>query len=89
MFWVSIGVFLSGYALWIAERKLCVDGTVVPGLQFHALWHLLTGTGTFSWIQFIYYYRMFLKHRSQSLTVKTVVGIPVVVYAKTENKQIV
>jgi len=89
MFWVSVLVFLSGYAIWVTERKLCVNGSVIPGFQFHSLWHLLTGSGTFAWIQFIYYYRMFIQHKSHSLSVKTFLGLPVVVYSKTESKQLV
>ncbi|OQR91070.1 alkaline phytoceramidase family protein [Achlya hypogyna] len=42
-------LYATAFALWVADQTFCP--TVKP-LHFHALWHLLSGAGTFVWIQF-------------------------------------
>ncbi|GAM18775.1 hypothetical protein SAMD00019534_019500 [Acytostelium subglobosum LB1] len=42
----------TAYICWLIERKLCQDGYVIPGLQLHAIWHILTGLAGFYWMQF-------------------------------------
>ncbi|EGG23963.1 alkaline dihydroceramidase [Cavenderia fasciculata] len=44
---------VTAYFSWLIERKLCSDGGyVIPGLQLHAIWHVLTGLSGFYWMQF-------------------------------------
>ncbi|KNC49359.1 alkaline ceramidase 3 [Thecamonas trahens ATCC 50062] len=43
-------VYGSAFLLWITECAIC--GLVKP-FAFHAWWHLLSGTGTLIWIQFL------------------------------------
>jgi len=73
LLWYSAFVFGVGYLLWLTERKLCRNGSVVPGLQFHSFWHILTGTGTFGFIQFITYY--LLKDRTTDVELKYLLGV--------------
>ncbi|KDO22520.1 hypothetical protein SPRG_11704 [Saprolegnia parasitica CBS 223.65] len=42
-------LYVAAFGLWLLDQHFCA--TVKP-LQLHALWHLLSGTGTFVWIQF-------------------------------------
>eukprot|EP01133_Synstelium_polycarpum_P006599 gene6599-7663_t len=42
----------TAYIGWLIERKLCRDGYVVPGVQLHAIWHVLSGLGAYYWLQF-------------------------------------
>ncbi|OQS05427.1 hypothetical protein THRCLA_02437 [Thraustotheca clavata] len=42
-------LYVSAFVLWLFDQHFC--STVKP-LHFHALWHLLSGAGTFVWIQF-------------------------------------
>jgi len=73
IYWYSFFVFGSGYVFWLSERKLCTNGSVIPYVQLHSLWHLLTGTGTFGLIQFITYYQ--LKDRTTDVELKYLLGV--------------
>eukprot|EP01132_Coremiostelium_polycephalum_P005172 gene5172-6439_t len=43
---------IVAYLSWLIERKLCKDGHVIPGIQLHAVWHVLTGLASYYWLQF-------------------------------------
>jgi len=79
----SLCVFGSGYLSWITERKFCSNGYVIPGVQLHAFWHLLTGAGTFGLIQFLTYYR--LHDRTTDVEIKYLFGC--VAYLDRRNKK--
>ncbi|OQR91029.1 alkaline ceramidase 3-like [Achlya hypogyna] len=42
-------LYAVAFCLWLLDQHFCA--TVKP-LQLHAFWHLLSGAGTFVWIQF-------------------------------------
>jgi len=65
--------FASGYVTWITERKLCYDGYVIPYVQLHSFWHLLTGMGTFGCVQFVTYYLQ--KDRTLDVEFKHLFGV--------------
>jgi len=71
--WYSGLVFASGYICWLTERKLCRNGYVIPWVQLHSFWHLLTGTGTFGLIQLMTYY--LLKDRTADVEMRYLFGL--------------
>jgi len=73
LFWYSLVIFGSGYVAWLTERKLCANGYVIPFVQLHSLWHILTGTGTFGLIQFVTYY--LLKDRTTDVEFRYLLGL--------------
>jgi len=79
----SLCVFGSGYVCWITERKLCSNGYVIPWVQLHSFWHLLTGTGTFGLVQFLTYYR--LNDRTTDVEIKFLFGV--IPYFDRRNKK--
>jgi dihydroceramidase len=79
----SFCVFGSGYISWITERKLCANGYVIPWIQLHSLWHLLTGTGTFGLVQFLTYYR--LNDRTTDVEIQYLLGV--IPYLAKRNKK--
>eukprot|EP00026_Physarum_polycephalum_P015166 Phypoly_transcript_15790.p1 GENE.Phypoly_transcript_15790~~Phypoly_transcript_15790.p1 ORF type:complete len:300 (+),score=19.99 Phypoly_transcript_15790:113-901(+) len=79
----SIAVFGSGYVSWITERKLCSNGYVIPWVQLHSFWHLLTGTGTFGLIQFLTYFR--LPDRTTNVEIKYLFGL--IPYLDRKNRK--
>ena len=46
----AMAVYGTAFALWLTEQGICEH---VREFQFHALWHLLSGSGTLLWIQFL------------------------------------
>jgi len=44
-------LYWVGFALWVTENLFCLQ---LPGwAHFHAVWHILAGLGTYTWIQFV------------------------------------
>jgi len=58
--------FGFGYLSWLLERKLCHNGQVIAGVQMHAIWHILTGLGTYVWIQFMIIYTVQVKNTTKN-----------------------
>jgi len=56
--------YMVGFALWLLEQGICPR---LSFFQFHAWWHLLTGFGTFLFIQFA----CVVAYRRQSAAVTT------------------
>ncbi|KDO22518.1 hypothetical protein SPRG_11702 [Saprolegnia parasitica CBS 223.65] len=48
-------LYAAGFVLWIADQAFCPSA---KQLHLHAIWHLLSGAGTFVWIQFACAYEL-------------------------------
>ncbi len=62
---VAALVYCCGFVLWLIDQNFCAE---VQSLHFHALWHLLTGAGTYLWIQVLFIISLQLVHKPQTLT---------------------
>eukprot|EP01113_Clastostelium_recurvatum_P035669 TRINITY_DN49_c0_g1_i4.p1 TRINITY_DN49_c0_g1~~TRINITY_DN49_c0_g1_i4.p1 ORF type:complete len:293 (+),score=42.61 TRINITY_DN49_c0_g1_i4:3-881(+) len=88
LFWTAICTYLVGYASWVSERHFCKNGYAIPFIQLHAIWHILTGTGTFIWIQHVILYRYHLQGRAENATMHRFLGlIPYVLPGENSQQQ--
>ncbi|KYQ94181.1 alkaline dihydroceramidase [Tieghemostelium lacteum] len=69
-----VGSMLVAYLCWLVERKLCSDGYVIPGVQLHAIWHVLTGAAAYLWVQ--YYICINLEKHNYKTKLIYSMGIP-------------
>lgn len=49
LFYLALAGYFGGFVFWLYENTFCE--TLAPWMQFHALWHIMAGLGTFSAIQ--------------------------------------
>jgi len=87
LYWTALLTYGAGYLSWITERKFCVDGSVIPHVQLHSVWHIFTGTGTFIWIQHAAYYRLWVQRRAADAHVRHFMGMIPYVEPRTSSKK--
>jgi len=51
LFWLGLFGYFSGFVFWMYENTYCTTLPTGALGQFHALWHILAGVGTFCIIQ--------------------------------------
>lgn len=78
LYWFAFAGYFGGFAFWIYEVTFC--STLPTWIQFHAIWHIMAGLGTFCVIQ------CQIAWRGEELGGKTsiepekgIIGLPVVV----------
>ncbi len=49
LYWCAFAGYFGGFAFWIYEVTFC--STLPNWIQFHAIWHIMAGLGTFCIIQ--------------------------------------
>jgi peptidoglycan biosynthesis protein MviN/MurJ (putative lipid II flippase) len=61
LFWISMTSYFTGGLLWVLEHIFC---DFVRPAQFHAIWHLLAGVGTYLFIQYLVALRI-VRHKKR------------------------